>query len=43
MRFVFKLLLVSVIIFSTIFVVKCLVDNWLYGISHPFFGVIVFG
>lgn len=43
MRFVFKLLLVSIVIFSVILVVKVLVDGWFYSISHPFSGVFVFG
>lgn len=43
MRFVFKLLLVSIVIFSVILVVKVLVDSWLYSIYHPFLGVSVFG
>ena len=37
MRFIFKLLLVGILVFSVVFVVKLFVDNWLYSLSHPFF------
>lgn len=36
MRFIFKFLLVAVLVFSVVFVVKLLIDNWLYRLSHPF-------
>jgi c-di-AMP phosphodiesterase-like protein len=39
MRFVFKLLLVSIVIFSVVFVVNCFVDNWLYHVLFQFLGV----
>jgi len=37
MRFIFKVLLVAIVLFSLVLVVKILVDNWLYSLSHPFF------
>lgn len=36
MRFIFKFLLVAVLVFSVVFVLKLLIDNWLYSLSHPF-------
>jgi len=36
MRFILKLFFVLVVIFSVLFVVKLLVDNWIYRISYPF-------
>jgi len=36
MRFIFKLLLVAVLVFSVVFVVKLLVDNWINSLVHPF-------
>ena len=39
MKFIFKLLLVGILIFSTIFVIKLLVDSWLYSLSLPSFFV----
>ena len=36
MRFIWKLLLVAVFVFSVGFVVKLLVDSWIYSLAHPF-------
>ena len=35
MRWFVKLFVVLVVVFSVIFVVKLLVDNWVYQLSHP--------
>lgn len=36
LRFIFKLLLVAMVVFSVVFVVNILIDNWFYSISYPF-------
>jgi hypothetical protein len=36
MRFIWKLLLFAVLIFSVTFTLKLLADNWIYSLTHPF-------
>jgi len=36
MRFIWKLLLVAVFVFSVVFVLKLLIDDWIYSLAHPF-------
>ena len=35
MRFIWKLLLVTIVVFSMFVVLKLLVDNWIYSLTHP--------
>lgn len=39
MKFIFKLLLIGILIFSVVLTVKVLVDSWLYSLSLPSFFV----
>jgi hypothetical protein len=34
MRFIWKLLLVAILVFSVVFVLKLLVDNWIYSLTY---------